>query len=393
MTASGVETMGTSIDTTKIKTGGKKPETALEKLKDTGLINTIAAAREREGNIILTTVDQIMNYARLSSLWPLVFGLACCAIEGLSMGMAHHDLARFGMEVGRASPRHADLMLVLGTVTKRMAPRVKKLYEMMPEPKEGPTVIWLRQTSKRLNLWMGTSFLEADGEDFYNTFVLTNPDGKDIIRVRKQTPAAMESYFFRGIQGKHSVDTELGKIGIGICYEGMRNYWSNLMHQDLPGLILMPLSAPTPMRSYYTSEKNIEDYNNLIKNNPQKTAQDFGIPVLMANKCGTWKTPMPWPLEDSTFPGFSQIIESDGTVKKQLDNKEGIIVADVVLDPSRKFKNPSKNYGRWSIKVPSYFNFMIISETIGKIWYSFNSERKRKALMISSGEIPGGETR
>ncbi len=71
----------------------------------------------------------------------------------------------------------------------------KKIWDSA-EPKEGPTVIWLRQTSKRLNLWMGTSFLEADEEDFYNTFVLTNPDGKDIIRVRKQTPAAMESYFF-----------------------------------------------------------------------------------------------------------------------------------------------------------------------------------------------------
>ena len=108
---------------------------ALEKLEDTSLVNTVLAAREREGSIILTTVDQIINWARLSSLWPLMFGLACCAIEGLSMGMPHHDLARFGMEVGRASPRHADLMLVMGTVTKRMAPRVKKLYEMMPEPK------------------------------------------------------------------------------------------------------------------------------------------------------------------------------------------------------------------------------------------------------------------
>ncbi len=270
----------------------------------------------------------------------------------------------------------------------------KKIWDAA-ESKEGSTVTWLRQTSKNLNLWIGTSFLEADGADFYNTFVLTNPDGKDIIRVRKQTPAAMESYFFRGDKGEHSVDTELGKIGIGICYEGMRSYWSNLMHQDLPDLILMPLSAPTPMQNSYTSKENIKNYNNLIKDNPQKTAQDFGIPVLMANKCGRWKTPMPFPLkaQDSTFPGFSQIIDSDGTVKKQLANKEGIIVANIVLAPSLKFKNQSKNYGRWSIKVPSYFNFMIISETIGKIWYTFNPERKRKPLMISSGEISGGEMR
>ncbi len=130
-----VETMGITIDTTKIKIANKKHETAVEKLEDTCLVNTLAVAREREGNILLTTVDQILNYARLSSLWPLMFGLACCAFEGLSMGMAHYDLARFGMEVGRASPKHADLMLVMGTVTKRMAPRVKQLYEMMPEPK------------------------------------------------------------------------------------------------------------------------------------------------------------------------------------------------------------------------------------------------------------------
>ncbi len=263
----------------------------------------------------------------------------------------------------------------------------KKIWDSA-EPKEGSTVIWLRQTSKKLNLWMGTSFLEADGEDFYNTFVLTNPDGKDIIRVRKQTPAAMESYFFRGIKGKHSVDTELGKIGIGICYEGWRSYWSDLMHQDLPDLILMPLSAPIFRENYYTSKKNIEDGLFIMKSYPQQIAQDFGIPVVMANKCGEWKTPLPFPfgVQDSAFPGFSQIIDFDGTVKKQLDYKEGIIVADIMLDPFRKFKNPCKNNGRWSIKVPSYFNFMIISEIFGKIWYTFSSERKRKALRMSLGD-------
>ncbi len=123
------------IDTTKIKIVNKKPETALEKLEDTGLVNTVAAAREREGNIIFATVDQIINYARLSSLWPLFFGLACCALEFMAVGMPHYDFARFGMEVARPSPRQADVMFVVGTVTKRMAPRVKLLYEMMAEPK------------------------------------------------------------------------------------------------------------------------------------------------------------------------------------------------------------------------------------------------------------------
>jgi NADH-quinone oxidoreductase subunit B len=124
-----------TIDTTKIKSVKKKPVTALEKLEDTGLINTVLAARERKGLILLTTIDQVFNWARLSSLWPVTSGLACCAIEMMATAMAHHDIARFGMEIFRASPRQADLMFVAGTVTKRMAPRVKQLYEMMPDPK------------------------------------------------------------------------------------------------------------------------------------------------------------------------------------------------------------------------------------------------------------------
>ncbi|MFA4934265.1 MAG: NADH-quinone oxidoreductase subunit B family protein [Candidatus Methanoperedens sp.] len=124
-----------TIDTTKIKTAKKKPVTALEKLEDTGLISTVLAAREREGLILFSTIDQIFNWARLSSLWPVTSGLACCAIEMMAVAMAHHDIARFGMEIFRASPRQADLMFVAGTVTKRMAPRVKQLYEMMPDPK------------------------------------------------------------------------------------------------------------------------------------------------------------------------------------------------------------------------------------------------------------------
>lgn len=135
MEKGGIRLASVTIDTTKIKSVRKTPETALEKLEDTGLISTVLAAREREGSILFSTVDQVINWARLSSLWPVTSGLACCAIEMMGTAMAHHDIARFGMEIFRASPRQADLMFVAGTVSKRMAPRVKQLYEMMPDPK------------------------------------------------------------------------------------------------------------------------------------------------------------------------------------------------------------------------------------------------------------------
>lgn len=86
-------------------------------------------------NILITTVDAVVNWARLSSLWPMTFGLACCAIEFMATAASHNDLDRFGAGVPRATPRQADLMIVSGTVTLKMATRVKRLYEQMPEPK------------------------------------------------------------------------------------------------------------------------------------------------------------------------------------------------------------------------------------------------------------------
>jgi NADH-quinone oxidoreductase subunit B len=88
-----------------------------------------------EQNLLLGTVDNILNWARSSSLWPAMFGLACCAIEMIATATSRYDIARFGAEVFRASPRQADLMIVAGTVTWKMAPAVRRVYLQMPEPK------------------------------------------------------------------------------------------------------------------------------------------------------------------------------------------------------------------------------------------------------------------
>jgi len=90
---------------------------------------------ELENNIHITTLDKIYNWSRRWSLWPMMFGLACCAIEMICTAASRYDFSRFGMEVMRPSPRQADLMIVSGTVTKKMAPQVVRLYNQMPEPK------------------------------------------------------------------------------------------------------------------------------------------------------------------------------------------------------------------------------------------------------------------
>ena len=86
-------------------------------------------------SIITTTYDAVFNWARRSSLWPMQFGLACCAIEMMAVLDPRYDMARFGAEVFRGSPRQADMMIVSGTVTEKMAPMVKRLYHQMADPK------------------------------------------------------------------------------------------------------------------------------------------------------------------------------------------------------------------------------------------------------------------
>ena len=85
-------------------------------------------------NIVTTSLDSLVNWARKSSIWPMTFGLACCAIEMMATGAAKHDLDRFGI-IFRASPRQADCIIIAGTVTKKMLPVIKVVYEQMPEPK------------------------------------------------------------------------------------------------------------------------------------------------------------------------------------------------------------------------------------------------------------------
>ena len=94
-----------------------------------------ALEEEAERGILTTTLGKAVNWARKQSLWPVTFGLACCAIEMMATGAGHHDLSRWGMEIFRASPRQADLMIVAGRVSQKMAPVLRQVYDQMPEPK------------------------------------------------------------------------------------------------------------------------------------------------------------------------------------------------------------------------------------------------------------------
>ena len=90
---------------------------------------------ESEIPVLTTTVEKMVQWARRSSIWPVTFGLACCAIEMMAMSCSRYDIARFGAEVFRGSPRQSDLMIVAGRVSRKMAPALRRIYDQMPEPK------------------------------------------------------------------------------------------------------------------------------------------------------------------------------------------------------------------------------------------------------------------
>ncbi len=255
------------------------------------------------------------------------------------------------------------------------------------EPKEGPTVKWLKENSKKLGVWIGTSFLEAEGENFFNTFVLTNPGGEEAGRVRKQTPACFEAYFTKGDAGPHVIYTEFGKVGVGICYENQLAYLPQLMHRQSVDLMLMPHSAPTPAQSSFFPRKQAEFYNNVLKELTPRYARLFGIPTIMVNKCGPWQTPLPglpFAYQDSSFPGLSAIVDSDGVIKAQLRDEEAVIVEDITLDPARKTGEQPQCHGHWSMKLPWAINLFRLVEAVGGMWYSMSSDRKKRAREISS---------
>lgn len=256
------------------------------------------------------------------------------------------------------------------------------------EPINGPTEQWLCHQAQQHQCHIGGSYLQAKGSDFINYFALAAPNGEIVGRIPKRHPGYVEPYFYRGEESSQIIDTELGRIGVAICYDSCFRATAEAMIAGNADIMLIPLSGPTPQKRWYYSQKKMAAYNDTYRHAASKYSALLGIPAVMANKCGPWQTTLPgWlPAEDSWFYGQSEISDSDGSSLQEKDDQPGVVCAEVVLNPARKTTQmpaSSAQYGPWIGPVPSEFKLLWLFEWFGKRSYANSPRRIAAARQLS----------
>jgi N-carbamoylputrescine amidase len=253
------------------------------------------------------------------------------------------------------------------------------------EPQNGPTESWLRQTAHHHGVYLGGSYLQARGEDFFDIFALATPAGQIAGRIPKQQPGSVEAFLFRGQESSHVIDTDIGRIGVGICYDNCFRFTADALIAGDADIVVMSFSAPTPQQTWYYGHKRAEAFLASFRHGAQNYARMLGLPALQVNKSGPWSSRLPglFPAQNSNYDGQSEIADSNGEIVAELAGQEAIIVGDVMLDPARKIRALGHEYtrhGRWIAPVPLEFKFYRVIEAIGAYAYRTNRRRRAKAL-------------
>lgn len=300
-------------------------------------------------------------------------------------GRVAENLARAGLWAEQAARQGAELVLLPELFA--IGFELNAHTWSSAEPQGGLTELWLTETARTHALYIGGSYLERRGDDFFNTFALSGPRGV-VGRVRKRHPCSLEAYIFKGGDDAHVIETPLGRIGVAICYDGsLREVWDRLL-ADNPDLLLMPMSAPTPVKTMLYNQRKIDAFHASFSDGATESARLIGIPCAMSNKCGEWDTTLPGlipPLllghQRSRFPGFTHIANSDGHEVARVADGEGFAVATVSLDPALKHLSLPQERDRfrpWIASVPAEYRFFGVFEALGRRWYAKKVPRRQQ---------------
>jgi N-carbamoylputrescine amidase len=258
------------------------------------------------------------------------------------------------------------------------------------EPRAGLTESWLSEQARRHDIVIGATFLEAQGEDFYNTFSLFGPDGL-LGRARKGSLPFFEGWFFTPCPLPKVIESPVGRLGVGICNDNQTAAFLRQVADEQPDLLLMPHSAPIP-RLPLVGKAFHAVMDEQLRQTPVRFARALGIPVVMANKVSReperTKIPLiPLIRVPLAFRGYSAICDSDGSVLEQSLKREGALIADVQLDPARKRSPVVPERGYWSFPPASFAGgggrLLDALDALGRRAYGKNRRRRAAARRIA----------
>jgi N-carbamoylputrescine amidase len=290
--------------------------------------------------------------------------------------------------IERAAAQGAELVILPELYTCGYLPN--RAVWTVAEAPEGPTARWLATTAQRLGIYLGAGTAETDGVDFFNVFVLAGPDGRVLGRAYK---ANAEASVFRRGRREHVIETELGRIGIGICADNQFAQHLRLMHEARVDVILMPHAWPTPARAAgLVSAADVAAQQRRMIELPALYARALGVPVAFANQIGPLQPiggilgrlmdPTIWRLR-----GQSRIVDADGTVCDALSDQDGVVTAKTIMDPGLWHYTPPRDYGGWLQPGSALARRVIIPLDIGtgRLTYSLSRQRRRLARACATG--------
>lgn len=305
--------------------------------------------------------------------------LHVAAVQMANRPGAVADNLRRAMELTtQAADAGADLVLLpeLMATGYRVAPDIWDTAEAIG----GPISTWLLKTAEHHRIYIGTTVLEVDGADFYNTFLLATPEGRLAGAVRKSDPAWVEARYYRGYRGTNIIDTAIGRIGVGICYENYRGEHVRSLAASSIDLLLHPTAAATPP----VGRRGANAFNTMLETLAQRHALMLGVPVVMANLCGALVSPLPGKLGSlkTTFPGLSSIVDRKGDIKAMLASEEGVINGTVLVGRRAEDVIPLPK-GTWSVPMPWYAPIWPIVQHFSARAYERDRLREASARRLS----------
>lgn len=322
--------------------------------------------------------------------------LKVAAVQATSTtGRAAENLRRAEALVAEAARRGAELVLCPEFLAAGYVFH-ERIWEGA-EPEGGATETWLGRVARAFGVHVGATFLEADGDQFFNTFSLYGPSGRRLGRVRKGSLPFFEGWYFAKSDARKVIDTDLGRIGVGICNDNQTSWFFRHMAEEQPDVLLMPHSAPTPKLPIVASM-----FRKQLGATAAFYAAELGVPVVLANKASSRAAWTPIPLVPGArvpivFEGYSSIHDGGGRPLAASVGHETVLVADVRLDPARKRTPRDLPSGYWARRpavLPRAMGAMLDAlDALGRRAYAKNPRRAERARAQSSVVASCGPTR